>query len=434
MKKLRRYGGLFLLLALAAQGMPLGGELTVSVHPSLDIARDRLLTEIEGIGSGQSRFRMLFWLSLYAGAMWLLVFRLPRSTMAVVRRNIPLVGLTLLIPLSMLWTSNPRIVATNSAHAVGILAIAIAAAISYRDRPLALVRTLSLILGINVLVHLVTVFLMPEYAINWEGRWRGLWDHPNNLGRMAFFAIAMNAGWLATSRKRKSWVHIILIAGSVLALIGTQSKTATVCAALAGIGPFFIAWTFRNFGRRGAWQMVLTASLVATALSLPLIYFAQDLLEAFTTAIGRDISFTGRTDIWAAAIDAIAEKPLTGWSFDSHLDVIASTYLRFNNYHNAYLDIMVSGGIGALILLAWTMSRYFIRMKDTEPTMVITFLPVSVAILIYSVFEAGLLTGRSTIWIMLLVTVLMQTGTRVAAPRPSRVRPHDAELPYPTLR
>ena len=434
MTNVRRYGGVFLLIALAAQGIPLAGELTVSVHPSLDVARDRLLTEIEGIGSGQSRFRMLFWLALYAGSIWLLVFRLPRSAMTVVRHNLPLFALTLLILLSVLWTSNPRIVATNFAHALGILAIAIAAAVSYQDRPLALVRDLSLVLGLNVLVHVVSVFVLPEYTINWEGRWRGLWDHPNNLGRIAFLAIAMNASYLAAARRPRVWVHIGLIAGSVVALIGTQSKTSTVCAVVVGLGPFFLAWVFNNFGQRGARQMALTASLLATALALPLIYFAQDMLEAFTTAIGRDISFTGRTDIWAAAIDAIRDKPLTGWSFDSHLDVIASTYFRFNNYHNGYLDIMVSGGLGALVLFVWTVGKYFARLKDAETTMVVMFLPVSVAILIYSVFEAGLLVGRSTIWIMLVVTILIQSTTIIAARRAHRLQSNGVDMQLSTPR
>lgn len=420
MRDIRRLAGLFLLAALAAQGIPLDGQLSISVHPGLDEMRDLLLARIEGIGGGGSPFRMLFWLALYAGSILLLLFRFPQSAMTVLRRNLFLVFLVALIPLSVLWSANPRIVATNSAHSIGVLAIAVAAAISYRDRPVALARDLSYVLGANVLLHLVTVVLIPEYTINWAGRWRGLWNHPNNLGRIAFCALAMNASYLAVTKDRKTWVHVGLIAGSVLALIGTQSKTSSISAVIAGIGPVFLVWVYKNYGRRGAWQVVLWSSLLATIVALPIIFYAQELLEAFTSAIGRDASFTGRTDIWAAAIAAIGEKPFTGWSFDSHLEIITNTALRFDTYHNGYLDIMVSGGVGALVLFVFFIAQYFTRMKNSEPSFIILFLPISIAILIHNVFEAGILTGRGTIWIILIVIVLMQSTVAAETSRRQR--------------
>ncbi len=427
MKDIRRFGGLFLLAALAAQGIPLDGQLSISTHPGLDEARDLLMTEIAGIGSGSSRLRLLFWLALYAGSISLLVLRLPQSMLMVLRANLLLIFLVMLVPLSVLWTDNPRIVATNSAHSIGVLAIAVLAVISYRDRPSVIVRDLSYVLGANVLLHLAAVVLLPEYSINWEGRWRGFWNHPNNLGRIAFCALAMNAGYLAVTRKRRTWIHLGLISFCVIALIGTQSKTSAVCSILAGLGPMFLVWIYRNYGPRGAWQMVLWASLLATVLTLPVIFYAQEILESITGAIGRDASFTGRTDIWSAAIAAISEKPITGWSFDSHLEIISRTLFRFNTYHNGYLDIMVSGGIGAIVLFVGLMLQFFRRLKGAAPEFVILFLPITVAILVHNVFEAGLLTGRGTIWIMLIVIVLLQTTA--AAPDRSlrhRISPHGA--------
>ena len=76
---------------------------------------------------------------------------------------------------------------------------------------------------------------------------------------------------------------------------------------------------------------------------------------------------------------------------------------------------MVSGGIVALVLFSWLMIRFFISMKDSEPAMIVMFLPLAVAILIHNIFEAGLLTGRGTIWIMLIVVVLLQSAVKTAA-------------------
>ncbi len=81
---------------------------------------------------------------------------------------------------------------------------------------------------------------------------------------------------------------------------------------------------------------------------------------------------------------------------------------------------MVSGGVGALLLFIWLMIRYFTRMKDAPPIIIIMFLPTAVAILIHNVFESGLLTGRGIIWIMMLVIVLLQTTVKDATLAPRR--------------
>lgn len=65
-------------------------------------------------------------------------------------------------------------------------------------------------------------------------------------------------------------------------------------------------------------------------------------------------TLTGRTDIWAVALEKIAQKPLFGWGYNGTEALISgsfgkSFYGNPVNAHNAYLQLLLSLGIlGAL--------------------------------------------------------------------------------------
>jgi exopolysaccharide production protein ExoQ len=413
------HGGLFLLVALAVDGMPLDGELIKNAGLDAIEGRQAVLQEIGSLGSGGSGLSKFFWAGMYAAAFAYLLFNKPQSTLRLLFENKPLVLLILLMPLSALWSDNPKIVFALSAHTIGMLAICVAAIIAYRADPAALARMMAVVLGINVAIHVAGVLLAPEYTINAHGRWRGWTSHPNRLGGIALCALALNVGCLAAKHVWKRWAHITFVAICVAVLIGSQSQTSVVCAMFAGVGPFFLGRTYRRLGRRGAGQMALLSGLVAAALAIPAILFAHEILEAVTGALGRDISFTGRTTIWARAVDAFGARPILGWSFDGHLEVFSKTPLRYTDYHNGYLDIAVSGGLLAISLFAAMIIRYLTQIRNADVGTIIMFLPLTISILIYNILEADLLSGRNTIWTMLVVIVLLQSVARHEQRQPS---------------
>jgi O-antigen ligase len=82
--------------------------------------------------------------------------------------------------------------------------------------------------------------------------------------------------------------------------------------------------------------------------------FLNSYLGYFLELLGRDPTLTGRTLLWAWAIDVINEKPILGWGYLAYngsqlAGSIADTYTEFQNYnvphfHNGYLQLLVEGG------------------------------------------------------------------------------------------
>jgi O-antigen ligase len=147
-------------------------------------------------------------------------------------------------------------------------------------------------------------------------------------------------------------------------LAQSHSKTALICVLLGA------ALLVR--GRRFNSVVANTFAFVG-ALSLPLIVLLTQefkwLLAPLVGAIGRDLTFTGRTEIWSH-ITLATVNPLIGAGFWSFWGGKGGTAIKhalqtgIPSAHNGYLDIYLDGGFIGLALLCgliWLRGRGFIR-------------------------------------------------------------------------
>jgi O-antigen ligase len=98
-------------------------------------------------------------------------------------------------------------------------------------------------------------------------------------------------------------------AGAFLLVLLSTSKTALL-ASMLGVGVIGAG----VFARRGPVQAVLAGAGVLSVIVIgaSIVFLAPDLLVG---AIGRDLTLTGRTDIWAAAAPAVAASPWLGYGY-----------------------------------------------------------------------------------------------------------------------
>ena len=116
------------------------------------------------------------------------------------------------------------------------------------------------------------------------------------------------AGSLAVERGDLAGKGVLLLMG-VWLMSKANSSTALVCWAL-GVG---LIWVMRfRFALRQV-RYLGTFALVAAA-GLFMLYAIPGLLEAIVGALGEDMTFTGRTDLWK---DLLSESinPLMGTAF-----------------------------------------------------------------------------------------------------------------------
>ena len=139
------------------------------------------------------------------------------------------------------------------------------------------------------------------------------------------------------------------------------------------------------------------SALAFTAFS----FFGEDLLAV----VGRDATFTGRTDIWRIVLDAIGQKPLLGFGYyAATVDfmrplLVGAIGQAAVDAHNGYLDVMLGTGIVGLVLLLFCISSVIVigigRVKTSAPERDFFMLLLSFPILglLSSFFEVAAMSG-----------------------------------------
>ena len=140
------------------------------------------------------------------------------------------------------------------------------------------------------------------------------------------------------------YVMILLILVSSM-LCG--SSTTLIAIALITVAIF--AMSRVRFPR---WINIFGAYLVSLTFTVLIVFFKIQEKFAFIiqNILGKSLTFTGRTKIWEACLQAFSEKPVLG-----------NGYIRFENIyekwtvsqaHNHYIDILLIGGVVLFIVFS----------------------------------------------------------------------------------
>jgi O-antigen ligase len=406
---INKWGGLPFLAWIACTGMPMQRSLEVS-RPvwTADIYASTLAATSNASTLNSIPF-VMFISALYLCA-GLMVLGKPKTVFSLLTRQWPLLLLMLFAAASILWSPSREKVLMNSVHNIGTVLIALAAALRYRKTPWLLPKHIGYVLGLNIVVHLAAVAALPSFAIEWDGRWRGLTGQANGLGAIAFCAFWANAAVLIGVRKDRYHLHLLLAASSVAAMLGANSMTSIISSACA----LALILTFTGpSSRYRSGMRIFIASLGAIALGATvgvlLLGNVMDLGKLLGLA-GRSGDFTGRTEIWIEALKAISGRPWLGWGFDDNAFLIKSTGMPYATYHNGYLDLMARGGVISLALLFLLLGKWAleIKRKTLVGSEIIPFaVPFILAMLVYNLTEATLVTPRDQMWLIFLVLIFL---------------------------
>jgi exopolysaccharide production protein ExoQ len=253
-------------------------------------------------------YARLFFLPVYAFLAWVL-WR-DRAQAARTALAVPLLlGLLALAALSTLWSIEGGGTLRRSVWLALTMAFSLYLAWRYEWRDLLRV------LGGGFIVLIVGSLALGLFAPNigrmtfeHPGAWSGLWTHKNTLGGiMALGAAICAAAAIVTPERRKLWIATSL--GALLLVVLSTSKTALVASAL-GLGVIVLGMIVR----RGPVQAIVAGACVACAIiaGAGVILLGPDLLVA---ALGRDLTLTGRTEIWEASARFVEAQPWLGYGY-----------------------------------------------------------------------------------------------------------------------
>lgn len=296
-------------------------------------------------------------LAAYATALipFGVMFLLPREALKTFTVSIPPIALAVWIALSISWTEDPERTVFLVRLQLPLLAgfMIMGAVLSDKDITQWLLNAMRVIIAITVMAVATIPSTRAGTLLNGqilEG-WHGLFGHKNDLG--PFLAIALGIVIVVDKNRWTRWPTLAVIG---VLLLGSQSVTGLTAAMVAVAAHGWLRANERSDDR------VLTISVVATSLvAVTAAFGARTGLPIFLEATGKDPTFSGRTDIWAAVWGAIADRPVLGYgrgglffppANDISIDLWRQIGFRAPHAHNGALDLTSQIGLVGLALYA----------------------------------------------------------------------------------
>lgn len=363
----------------------------------------------------------IVWTGVYMVTLLLLLLRWD-SVATVAPRDKVLWALVGLAVLSVLWSTQPEFTIRRSFALVGttLFGVYLAARYSFKEQ----LRLLVVMFSIVTVLSLLVVAVLPTYGIAGTSEWRGIYAHKNQMGRlMALSAIVCVMIFVGSARYRRLAGFVFVLSMGLMVM--SKSRTSLVIfVVLMLIFPLARAFRWHHSLALPFFLTTLTAGTIATL-------WLADNLESLLAAIGKDLTLTGRTELWAVVFEMIKQKLWLGYSYggfwrgyDSSAEYVWEL-VGWNapHSHSGFLDIWLDLGLVGLLLFVFGLLSAFKRaiqwlrsttsVEDVWPLMYCTY------ILLFNMTESAALNRNNIFWCLFVATVLSMGPTRGAAPLPS---------------
>jgi exopolysaccharide production protein ExoQ len=227
----------------------------------------------------------------------------------------------------------------------------------------------------SVALSFAFIFFLPEYGVgadDFAGMWRGIYPHKNLLGMNMSLAFLVFSA-LSINLRRAAWSYRLAAASSLVLVFLSQSVTSLlVCAVIAVC--LIVRVLFRKHFKALLLAMVFLLAIVLMTGGV------SSGLDRATTAIDRDTTLTGRTELWATVWLMIIEHPYLGYGYGAFwrgLDGPSAVVWKLSGFqafysHNGFLDVWLELGIVGLTLVLVSLLISFraaFQLWRTAPTM-----------------------------------------------------------------
>ena len=370
-------------------------------------------------------FMEVIWVALYLCVLFLLITQ-GENVWAVLLKGWPFLLLLTVALLSIAWSDVPRLTTRRS---LGLLAttmagLYIAVRFSFAEQLKLLMPVfkisivLSFIFGVLHLGRSVDSLDLLSHTST--PPWYGIFTQRNALGMtMALSALAF-LQWSYIQSEEKWSAYFWALLSFILILL---SRSMTGLLGLCLVLLFLLFLRHLRLHPATVWRAVL-AGILAVGVG---VAYAASHLQTVVALVDRDVTLSGRTTIWGAAVLMGMDRPWIGHGFNAFWlgDVGPSGEVRrvagwdVPGAHNGFLEIWLDLGLVGLALFwlgfvrhAWKSMRCFRREFSWEEAWPLACLAL---LFLINLTQSALLSPNYIFWILYVTIsyrVSMITGKR----------------------
>ena len=315
--------------------------------------------------------------------------------------------------ISCLWSPEPSFAFKQGVY----LLVTYTFAIAFVSRPAELqMKYMQLAGTIAAVSTVLTVALFPQFGLNgrqgFTGEWEGIYAG-KNVCAMAILFLMMPALYRKPIALRARILRFVYIGAMLVIVAMTRSRTGWVMAALLilfSAGLKLLA-RFKSFDRLVLFILLCGATLVIGGLILLN-------LDSLFHLIGRDLTFSGRMQIWTAILHSIAQRPWTGYGYRTFwrgmtgesANVMIAIGWMMSYAHDGFLSVWVEVGAFALILLGICLLKglkdsLYCFLRDPSPQ-VLWYITIVVFGILYNIDEATFLFRFQLMWVAIVAAII----------------------------
>jgi len=322
----------------------------------------------EGDGAGDFDFGILklFWLINYliTASLFVVKWDVIKDRLAiVVSSNYFYWVFLMFLFLSTIWSYRPdeTIKASIAMCGTVLFGVYIVCRYSLKEQIKLFLWFFGIVISLSILFMLI-----PGYGIDMgkhAGAVRGIYSHKNIAGQIA---VLSSATFLICVKGKLLENQKLAYLGFTLslAMVIASKSSSSLLYALVLIALINAIQVLSLRGNLFVWSLVSLGGLYFLVST-----WAETIMNSALGLVGKDATFSGRTDIWDVIIDKIQEELWLGYGFDGFWHGIygESLYvrnaLRWNlpNSHNGYLDLTLGIGIVGAALLALVIWVTFVK-------------------------------------------------------------------------
>jgi O-antigen ligase len=288
-----------------------------------------------------------------------------------------------------------------------------------------------------IVVAMQPGLVLSRYAIanDWEmsksaeGHWVGIYFNRNSLAPVAIvsFVCALTLTIVVLLKKNDKFkVYKLCILANILlfalvVVVQTRSNTP-IGGLIAFVGVFFFWELLRRSSLRKYFQNERQiCSVVAIFIALVAMFswlairFQSIVLDLF----GETVSFNGRSEIWKYSWNGFLDRPFQGWGWLSAWR--SGAFMRMDLWwtvegvswsHNAFLDVLLGGGVFAAGVLFTAIVWGVYRLTPTDIGNPIESWSVAFIFLFLAMCtQESFIIGNHFLWLLFVAALTSRSST-----------------------